>query len=877
MTHRSILVTILTALLSTLVVGILHIPVSSVEDKVTSLKYQLRGVRQPDTSIVIVYVDNEAVKDLGWPVRRNFYALLVKALTDLQVKAIGIDVVFEEASREYPEYDELFAATVAGSKRVVLASYFRSLTDDDGIAGRRQPKPEFDFPGVKDALQVGKESRLPFELLRLGSAGIGHLNLGEDGSIPSFVQSSEGIVPAFGLELLRMSRDVRRNDVRLETNVVTVGADIRFAVQSGGFVSLNYSGPISTFRSYPFVEVLKSYDALRQGHPTFVPIELLKDKIVLVGVVAEGRSAFVGTPVVARYPSIGLHATFLDNALHSRFLSQTGSMVIYVLCLVLGLCCAGAVLFLTSPFDKAVVLGLLLVVTILSFVLFVSSAYVLPVVSMILVGIVSSISAVIFKQRQTGVEVGKLQEEKSAIVARLREKEAKVVQLENELLQLEAAKSADRTGELLEEIRKYKAEIHTLSAKADDMDEFEIKSQGEDLAAAEFEGIVYDRSGIMLPVVEFVSKIAPSDAPVLILGESGTGKELVARAIHKRSGRAGCPFIALNCGALAENLLESELFGHEKGAFTGAVKDKPGRFELANGGTIFLDEIGEVTEAFQMKLLRVLQEGEFERVGGTKTLKANVRVVAATNKDLKEQVKLKRFREDLYYRLNVLTVSLPPLRERREDIPLLIQYLLMREGEEMRVSKNVMDALQAYSWRGNIRELESVIKRAALLARADERTMVSLKDLTEEVVAATQAKVAIEDQIIESLREKKFSRSSISETAEELGGLNRGTVAEYLRGQCLKTFVEQGLKLNQATQHISLSADTEVNDRVRKKLREYLSNISEASDPSKPWDEVKTALRSKTKNLPQRYHSYVDQIANAYYCNILEKERSDQN
>jgi transcriptional regulator with GAF, ATPase, and Fis domain len=369
----------------------------------------------------------------------------------------------------------------------------------------------------------------------------------------------------------------------------------------------------------------------------------------------------------------------------------------------------------------------------------------------------------------------------------------------------------------------------------------------------------------MKPVIDFVGKIAGSDAPVLILGESGTGKELIAKAIHARSSRVGRPFIAVNCGALSENLLESELFGHERGAFTGAVKDRLGRFELADGGTIFLDEIGEVTEAFQLKLLRVLQEGELERVGGTKTIRVNVRVVAATNKDLKEQVKRKLFREDLFYRLNVLTVSLPPLRDRREDLPLLIQHFLGRESSGMRISKNVMNALQSYAWRGNVRELESIIKRCVLLAKADDRTMVNLKDLTEEVVAATQGKIALEDQILESLREKGFSRSSVSDTAEELGGLSRGTVAEYLRGQCLKAFVENGFRIEPTTQHVSLSSDVEVNDRVRKKILEYLTNITDVSGPSKSWDDVRAALKPKTKNLPQRFHPFVERIAEAYH------------
>jgi transcriptional regulator with GAF, ATPase, and Fis domain/CHASE2 domain-containing sensor protein len=869
MTRQHLLANISIVLLALLLVIILHAPLSSVEDQVTSLKYRLRGPQQVDTNIVIVYVDNDAVKDLGWPVRRNFYALMVKALTELQVKAIGIDVVFDQPVREYPEYDELFAATVANSQRVVLSSYFQTLSDIEGIGGRQQNDQWFAYPNVKDVSQHGQEFHQPLEMLRNGAAGIGHLNLSNDIDIPLFVQSSKGIVPSFGMELLRIFKGAARPEIVSDKGSVTVGSETRFVAASQGTVALNFSGPITTIHAYPFVEVLKAYDAVRLDRPTFLPIRSFKDKIVLVGVVVD-RSVYVNTPVAPRYPSIGLHATFLDNALHSRFLSQPGSTFVYFLCFLLGVCCTGAIVLLKSPFDKMIAFGLPIIACIVSLVLFISSAYLLPITPLIVVGFVSVVASLLNKQRLVGAEVGKLRAEKDTIGVRLKDKEAKVMQLENELLQLEAAKAADRTGELLEEIRRYKSEIHALSSKADDMEEFAIDREETESATGDFEGIVYDRSGAMKPTIDFISKIANSDAPVLVLGESGTGKELVARAIHKRSNRTERPFIAVNCGALSENLLESELFGHERGAFTGAVKERLGRFELADGGTIFLDEIGEVTEAFQLKLLRVLQEGEFERVGGTKTIKVNVRVLAATNKDLKEQVKRNLFREDLFYRLNVLTVSLPPLRERQEDIVLLIQHFLSKEGGEMHISKNVMDALQAYAWRGNIRELESVIRRAVLLARADQRTMVNLKDLTEEVAAATQGAVAIEDQVLESLREKGFSRSSVSETAEELGGLNRGTVAEYLRGQCFKAFVEQGFQLELAAKHISLSADMEVNDRVSKKLREYIANISEVVDPTKSWDDVKLSLRPKTKNLSQRYHGYIEQVADAYYRGNLK-------
>ncbi len=873
MTKRHLLISISIGLLSTVLAAILHAPLSSVEEQVTTLKYQLRGPQQADTNIVIVYIDNDAVRDLGWPVRRNFYALMIKALTELQVKAIGIDVVFEVPIPEYPEYDELFATTITASKRVVLSSYFRSLsTEKERIGGKQQNAETFLFPGVKNVRQQGEEMHQPLEILRNGAAGVGHVNLGEGHDIPVFVQSTSGMIPSFGMEVLRVFKGAEKSNVGFDGVQVSLGSDFAFKTSAGGMVLLNFPGSISSFVAYPFVEVLRSYDAVRLDRTPSLPVRSFKDKIVLVSIVSGGGSSVsVNTPVGSHYPPIGLQATFLDNALHARFLTQAGSLPVYLLCILLGFICATAILFLSPPFDKLLAFGLPVAVCVASYLLFSGGAYLLPLTSPTLVCLVSAVSALFYKQRLAGAEVGKLQAERNAIVMVLKDKEAKVMQLENELIQLESAKSADRTTELLEEIRKYKAEIHTLASKADDMEEFRVDQEELKSVAGGFEGIVFDRSGSMKPVIEFIGKIAGSDAPVLILGESGTGKELVAKAIHKRSGRAERPFIAVNCGALSENLLESELFGHEKGAFTGAVKDKLGRFELADGGTIFLDEIGEVSEGFQLKLLRVLQEGELERVGGTTTIKMNVRVLAATNKDLKEQVKVKRFREDLYYRLNVLEVSLPPLRERQEDIPLLIQHFLTREGGEMRMSKNVMDALQAYSWRGNIRELESVMKRAVLLARADQRPMVNLKDLTEEVAASSHGTVAIEDQILESLRERKFSRSSIADTADELGGLNRGTVAEYLRGQCLKAFVEHGCNVDQAVRHISLSSDPEVNDRVEKKLREYLSNIADVVVTTVPWEEARPALKPKTKNLPQRYHVYVEQAAERYYRGLWKR------
>ena len=248
---------------------------------------------------------------------------------------------------------------------------------------------------------------------------------------------------------------------------------------------------------------------------------------------------------------------------------------------------------------------------------------------------------------------------------------------------------------------------------------------------------IVGQSPALRRVLDVATQAAPSSATVLILGESGTGKELIARYIHSKSGRANGPFVAVNCAAIPESILEAELFGHERGAFTGAIAKREGRFARARGGTLFLDEIGELSPAVQVKILRVLQEGEYEPVGGH-TVKADARIVAATNRDLVSEVEAGRFREDLFYRLNVISVTAPPLRARREDIPLLADHFLgvycTKNGRaRLTVPSEVLHKLMDYSWPGNVRQLENVIERAAVLCRSE---LVGLSDLPDAVASA---------------------------------------------------------------------------------------------------------------------------------------------
>jgi len=287
-------------------------------------------------------------------------------------------------------------------------------------------------------------------------------------------------------------------------------------------------------------------------------------------------------------------------------------------------------------------------------------------------------------------------------------------------------------------------------------------------------------------VFNLVNKVADTDSTILVCGESGTGKELIAKAIHYRSSRANNPFVSINCGALPENLLESELFGHVKGSFTGAIRDKEGMFKVASSGTFFLDEVGETSLAIQVKLLRVLQEREIIPVGGTAPIKVDVRLVAATNADLEKAVKEERFRADLYYRLNVIPILIPPLRDRRDDIVLLVDHFLRlaseRSGKRRAMSREAMELLSNYDWPGNVRELENILERACILQDGDE---IQVEDLPEKVRHHSHERrkvVMQETQMTLDELEKEYLISVLEETgwqkkkASSILGINASTL-----------------------------------------------------------------------------------------------------
>jgi formate hydrogenlyase transcriptional activator len=326
-----------------------------------------------------------------------------------------------------------------------------------------------------------------------------------------------------------------------------------------------------------------------------------------------------------------------------------------------------------------------------------------------------------------------------------------------------------------------------IEALKDKLAEEKLYLEDEIRTEYNFEEIIGDSTALKRALRE-VETVAPTDSTVLILGESGTGKELIARAIHNLSARRARTFVKINCAAIPTGLLESELFGHERGAFTGAIAQKVGRFELADRGTLFLDEVGDIPLELQPKLLRVLQEHEFERLGSNRTLQIDVRLVTATNRDLGRMVADRQFREDLYYRLNVFPIHLPPLRDRREDIPLLVRYFVQKHAQ--RVSKGIetipaaaMDALSHYSWPGNVRELENFIERAVILSR-DRVLHVPTAELKRPVAAGIEDHVTLEaaerDHILRALAETNWVIGGPSGAAARLG-LKRTTLQSRMQ------------------------------------------------------------------------------------------------
>lgn len=762
-----------------------------------------RGEINPDTNIVIIHFSEDDIARIGpWPIKRNYYALLINQLTSLGVKKIGLEIFLSSRLVTQSIYDNLLMKEIEKSGRVVLSSVAGGIVEQNGYF-------------FTDSLSYPSPKLLNENLLT------GHINFIKDGryAIPLKLKQNEIDENAFSLKL-----SGKKSEKKL--------------------LIVNF---ISSWQK------IKKYSVLEFAELVYNQSSKLKqfeNKIVIIGISDPQIGSMIQTPFDDQMPGVALHAFALENIINSRDVNgkfYNLSAIIFLLIILL-------IIIYTSVSDKNIFSKYLITTIVVLVVSFVLSAiffwkisfafFFIPFVALI----ITDISLYFFRGKE---ELKGALDETTALRNLLYSKESELINLQKEIKD-----SGEESSQLTEKINSLQSDIKKLKGSEEDRSEAEIKISGR---VENFYGIVYVSSSIA-QVVELLKKAAPTDTTILITGESGTGKELVAKAIHLLSKRKDNNFISVNCAALQDSLLESELFGHERGSFTGAIADRQGRFELADGGTIFLDEIGETSENFQAKMLRVLQSGEIEKVGSTKAYKVDVRVVAATNKNLSQLVNEKKFREDLFYRLNVINIELLPLRERKEDINVLAKSFIESETASMQISKAALQALNDYNWKGNVRELESVIKRAVIFANSENRSMIQLTDLPKDIVKETT--FGFEDLVLESLRGKKFSHSSIVDTAKELGNVNRTMVSENLRGLILKALVENEFNTEKTVLLISGTEDQDTNERVRSKLQTFLNNIENDLKKTEKVDFVslKKQFSSKYKNLPVKFHSYLDEV-----------------
>lgn len=802
--NRNTIIKISIALLTIAILFTFQVIPNTFDSFIASSFSKISGEREPDSSIVIIHITSQDIEQLGpWPIKRSYYALLLNNLSSYQVKKIGLEVFLSAKFVSQAIYDNVLQKEIGRAKNVVLSSLAGSLEESDKLY-------------ITDSLSF------PSPKLINDQIPTGHINFIRNNGIEIPLQITNRLLKekAFSLSLIDAENGYPKK------------------------IKLNFVSHWNKFKNYSLVEF---FQLVQEKDPELLK---LKNKIVIVGISDPQLSSVFETTFDDQLPGVALHAFAAENLLNERYINDKyyqWSIYAFIALIILLL------IFLKDEtrlfsFYTIIFSSSLLIFYIIYRFLFIELAISFIILPLAFTFIADIYFTLIEKRNQlTGYY-----NESELFKKLLAEKEKELLSLQSDLNK----SSYQNTEKLLEKIEGLTEDIVKLKENENDQIAANVVKVTDE---QNFSGLIF-RSAEMKNVVDLIMKAAPTDASILITGESGTGKELVAKAVHSLSKRKDKKFVAVNCAALTESLLESELFGHVRGAFTGAIIDKVGKFEAADKGTIFLDEIGETTENFQVKLLRVLQSGEFDKVGSVNTATTDVRVISATNKDLKLLIKERKFREDLFYRLNVININIPPLRERKEDIESIARYFCDSDEKKYQLSLAALKSLNDYDWPGNVRELESVIRRAKVFCESGNRSLIQLNDLPAEIVKSV--KLNFEDIVIESLRNKKFSHSSINETAKELGNVSRTLVAENFRGLSLKILVDNNFELTNTILAITKNDNQEILSRVKSKLDTWLLNIKKDVDQYRElsFDEIKTKLNSKYKNLPQKYHTYLDQV-----------------
>lgn len=743
---------------------------SSIENRVYDRFHRSLDNSEASSDVVIVFIGDDTINALGsWPLSRDYYTTLIYILKEWGARTIVFDLLFSEPDPN-PEFNEDFINTISNSGNVYLPYYLlmspTTVTPFPiPLVGNQANTEISDSVETADAdFPLAFDGIFPFEELRNTCRGMGHSNIevDHDGIVrrhPLMINYNDALYPSLGLVAVTEFLGISNTEIEVVPGkTIKLSAENTIPIDKKGTVLLKFLSSLDRFQNFSMLQILQSYIQLTDGETPLIAPANFQDKIVLIGVTATGASDLNSTPT-ALYPEVGIQATVIDNILRQTYFLYAPAYVIVIELMLIALLLALSLTHLRLNVSLAFNFGFSLVIIVLHYFILKSlSVYLdtfLPI-SAIVLGFLA-ISFYLFRKER---------EKREQLTSRLNHLQDLVNRRDKRIYQIEAALA--KKSEEMEEIqhrletetkRSLSAEIDRLMHERDELlnerqnliaDKAAI-SERIDIIKGETRAYIFEQhqpsplrqklkgnydfiigeSESLMKELQKVDRAAPFDSNILITGESGTGKELIARAIHENSLRQNGPYVVVNCAAIPSELIESELFGHEKGSFTSAAARHIGKFEFANNGTLFLDEIGDMPLSMQAKILRAIQQKEIRRVGGNQNIKVDVRIIAATNKDLPEEVAEKRFRDDLFHRLNVIPIRVPPLRDRKEDIPDLVEFFIQRKNEkypevEITVTQGVMNGFINYSWPGNIRELEQNLERMIILSEDKQLTFSDL-------------------------------------------------------------------------------------------------------------------------------------------------------
>ena len=795
----------------------------AIDETTADIFLKLRGERKSTSEIVLIYIGEDDIQTLGgWPITRDYYSYLIHILNQKGAKTIAFDLLFDTPSSVYPEFDTTLAYFLRRYDNVILPYAFNTVLQNDAK-----------LPDAEQAI-------FPISLLGKNANRLGFSNLGMYSEIPLVISYHDSLTGSLGFEMARHYLDHSAGLISVRSGRVLFGDKPDMSDRWPCNLRLNYLGGVKQFTSYSLIELFQIY----QQNPDSLD---LQNKLVFTAVISPGRCSLRSTVLTSAFPASLVHLTAAENLIEKRYL-RIAPLYIALLMIIL----PGFVLLFFTEVRKILIQAVLFIIvySCLCYLLFVKFYVVLPLFYPLAAQLALMISVVSLVWRRSAVQN---YSQRILLQDQLSEKQAQYEELEEKLDRLES--EIDREQDTAVHNETLIGEIRALEKQIRDLQEYTTINKPQ--SYREFPEIIHAPDSGMARVLELAVKVNSDTIPVLILGETGTGKEMIARTIHFSGKRRHESFIAVNCGALPDTLLESELFGHEKGSFTGATGLRRGRFETANKGTLFLDEVTETSAAFQVKLLRVLQEGHFQRLGGEKLVNVDVRIIAASGRNINNEIKQGKFREDLFYRLNGFPIRIPPLRDRKDDVPLLALHFLKKHGYNTLkgFSEEAMTAFTSYQWPGNIRELENIVRRCAILAQSEGRTLVQIGDLPQELLQSRETMTpyqSLEQQILELLRSLKFSHSAITKTAKILGNRDRGTITEYFRGICFEHYVNSGFEFYSTITKIAGSEEAGIVKRVEMKVKEYLNNVYQTCRTADPV--------SVYKGLPKKYHTFLDQM-----------------